>query len=90
MKTIKTDIHKPNNDIDEQGRNKLHSILKFGKKAIGRADLRKFLRGHKITRAGAIKAKCYDCCCGYADGIIDCGDTSCPTYPYHPYRGSSR
>jgi hypothetical protein len=90
MKQRKTEKYKSNNNINEQERNKLHSILKFGKKAIGRADLGKFLRGHKITRAGAIKAKCYDCMCGYADGIIDCGDTSCPTYPYHPYRGSAR
>jgi hypothetical protein len=90
MKQRKTGIHKPNNDIDEQGRNKLHSILKFGKKAIGRADLERFLLGHKITRAGAMKAKCNDCTCGYADGVMDRGDSSCPTYPYHPYRGSSR
>ncbi len=64
-----------------------HSILKFGKKAIGRTDLEKFLQGQKMTRAGAIKAKCYDCMCGYADGIRDCGMEDCPTYPFMPYRG---
>jgi hypothetical protein len=63
------------------------SILKFGKKALGKADLEKFLRGNKITRAGAIKAKCYDCMCGYADGIRDCGMADCPTHPFMPYLG---
>jgi hypothetical protein len=86
----KTEKNKPNSNIDEHDRNKLLSILKFGKKAIGRADLEKFLQGHKTTRAGALKAKCYDCMCGYADGIKDCGVSSCPMYPFHPYRGSSR
>lgn len=66
---------------------KSQSILKFGKKAIGRADLEKFLAGQKITRAGVLKAKCYDCTCGYVDGIGDCGVTDCPMYSFMPYRG---
>ena len=90
MKRNKAEKNKLNNNIDEQGLKKLRSILKFGKKAIGRADFENFLRGHKITRTGALKAKCYDCTCGYADGIKDCSVSSCPTYPFHPYRGSSR
>ena len=82
--------NRPNNYITEQGRNKLLSIIENGKRAIGLKNIKNMLTGVFNHRAGAIKAKCYDCMCGYADGIIDCGDTSCPTYPYHPYRGSSR
>jgi hypothetical protein len=90
MKQRKTEKYKSNNNLNEQERNELQSILKFGKKAIGRADFEKFLRGHKITRTGALKAKCYDCSAGYTDGIMDCSVTYCPLYPYHPYQGLSK
>ncbi len=68
-------------------KSKIASLLKCGIRAYGRDALEKFAAGRKITRAGAIKAKCYDCMGGYADGIADCQDHDCPLYPFHPYKG---
>ena len=82
--------NRPNNHITEQGRNKLLSIIENGKRAIGLENIKNMLTGVFNHRAGAIKAKCYDCSAGYADGIMDCSVKSCPLYPYHPYRGLSK
>ena len=87
MEQRKTENNKSNNSIDEHDRNKLHSIIKHGKRAIGCDDMIKMLAGTLKHKAGALKAKCYDCMSGYADGIMDCSVSSCPTYPFHPYRG---
>lgn len=56
----------------------------FGK---GKVDLLSHLRGNRITRNEAIKAKCYECCGYYGDGRGDCGINSCPLYGFMPYRG---
>jgi len=42
----------------------------------------------KPTRALAMAAKCHDCCGGYIDGKYDCTVTSCPLYPWFPYKDS--
>jgi len=43
------------------------------------------LKGNKITRDEAIKAKCYECNGAYADGTGDCNIESCPLHLYMPY-----
>jgi hypothetical protein len=64
---------------------KHESILKFGLRAKGRVELEKLSRGQKLGPTRLILAKCYDCMCGYADGVRDCEDNTCPLYPFHPY-----
>ena len=61
-------------------------IKKFGKSAKGKMYLLKYLDGVTPTLRGGVLAKCYECTNGYADGKIDCGITSCPLYPFMPYR----
>ncbi len=39
-----------------------------------------------MTRAQAIRAKCYDCMGGYVDGKRDCEIPRCPLYGFMPYR----
>jgi hypothetical protein len=46
----------------------------------------KYLRGERITTGRAVLANCYSCMCGYTDGKRDCGNRSCPIYPFMPYR----
>jgi len=62
------------------------SDVKNGKQAQGKADLIKFLQGKKITPLRALKAKCYECTCGYEDGKIDCGVQDCPSHQFMPYK----
>jgi hypothetical protein len=64
----------------------IESIKKHGKKAEGRSELLKHIKGVKLIRSEAIKAKCYDCMGYYADGVEDCKDNRCPLYKFHPYR----
>jgi len=66
------------------------SVLDIGIRAKGLTQLKRFLEGQRITRGQALKAKCYDCMGGYADGAIDCGVESCPLYPYMPYGKSQK
>lgn len=42
---------------------KIKAVEAWPKKA-GKSDFLKFLRGERLTQRQAIKAKCYDCCCG--------------------------
>jgi len=60
---------------------------KYGLKAAGYKELKKYMSGKKLTRKEAILAKCYDCCGGYVDGRFDCECENCPLYDYMPYRG---
>ena len=58
--------------------------VKQAKTKAGKGQLVKYLSGIKITRGGAIKAKCYDC-----DGFGDSGECDliqCPLYPFSPYK----
>jgi len=61
------------------------TVLKNGIMAIGRADLQKFVDGKRLSRNQQIRAFCYDCMGGYADGAMDCKSYECPLYPSHPY-----
>ena len=60
-------------------------VLEFGKSARGKVEILKYLKGERLTKNQAILAKCYDCMCGYADGVGDCETKSCPLYGYMPY-----
>ena len=75
--------------VCEQKAKMLEEVLKYGKKAKGRAEFIKYLKGEKLTRGEAILAKCYDCVCHYADGKVDCELPTCPLYDYMPYRGKN-
>ena len=35
----------------------------------------------RLTRAKAIRAKCLDCCCGYAPEVRNCHIKECPLWP---------
>jgi len=63
------------------------NTLDYGIKAIGRADYQKFADNKRLTRSQAIKAKCYECTCGYSDGKYDCIVFDCPLHKFMPYRG---
>ncbi len=65
----------------------IRNTLNFGIKAIGRSDYQKFADGVRLTRSQSIKAMCYDCVTGYADGKYDCRVFTCPLHVYMPYRG---
>jgi hypothetical protein len=57
-----------------------------GKLAKGKNELIAHLSGKKISKAAAIKAKCYECTNWYADGKEDCLVPSCPLYQHMPMR----
>ena len=57
---------------------------KTGKSRAGKTQLLKYLKGGRLTRQEAIKAKCYDC-----DGMGDAGECvieNCSLYPYSPFK----
>ena len=57
---------------------------KEGTRRIGQTQLVKYLSGGTLHRAGAIKAKCYDC-----DGMGEsgvCEIDTCSLFPYSPYK----
>ena len=60
-------------------------VLKFGKKAQGRAELLRHLAGTPLCRSEAIRAKCYECMGYAADGPRDCTIKDCPLYPFMAY-----
>ena len=43
-----------------------------------------------MTRAEAMRAKCKECRCGYADGRVDCEISHCALYPWMPYRAGRK
>ena len=65
---------------------RLENIKRHGIRAKGRNELIAFLNGKKLTRAEAMKAKCYDCMGYFADGTLDCKLKNCPMYDYRPYK----
>lgn len=64
----------------------LRDVERYGKRAVGRSEFCDYLRGGKLTRGEAIRAKCYDCMGFYRDGLVDCEIQRCPLYPYRSYR----
>ena len=68
----------------------IKDIKKYGLLAQGKAELISFLKHKLLTRKEAIKAKCYECNNGYADGKKDCKVECCPLYNYMPYNPNKR
>jgi hypothetical protein len=54
--------------------------------ARGRSEFMKYAQGKALTRGDSIKAKCYECMGCFVDGKQDCKMSSCPLYPYRPYK----
>lgn len=65
-------------------------IQKNGKLARGKTEYLKYLRGEVLSRREAMLAKCFDCCCFYIDGKVDCITVSCPMYDFMPFREQKR
>jgi hypothetical protein len=55
------------------------------KKAKGRAEYLKHIKGERLTRGEAIRATCYECSGFYDAGLVDCEIPKCPLYRYMPY-----
>ena len=58
--------------------------------AKGRKEMEALAAGKTLTKFEQIKAKCYDCMGGYADGTQDCKCYNCPLYPSHPYNPNKK
>jgi len=59
--------------------------MEVRKSAAGRKELEKHLKGKRLTRGQALRAKCYECENGYMDGKMPCNIPDCPLYPYNAY-----
>jgi len=55
-------------------------------KKVGKAAYLKFLQGKRLTRAEAIRAKCYECVGG--EDTNPCTVFTCPLLPYCPWNAS--
>ena len=66
----------------------IKDIRKLGKRAQGRGELIRHLKGERLTRNQAIKAKCYDCMGGFNDGIYSCEIPECSLFNFHPYKSA--
>ena len=55
------------------------------KKVKGAKEFKMLSNGCKLTRKGAMLAKCYECMGYYKDGVEDCQMPTCPLYAYNPY-----
>lgn len=66
---------------------RIESIQK-SPKCSGKTELLNHMDGKLISRAQAMKAKCFECCNGFIDGRVDCGICDCPLYAWMPYRVS--
>lgn len=62
-----------------RGRRHIESVKRWPRQA-GKADYLRFLQGEKLTRAEAIKSKCYECNCG--QDTEPCLVETCPLQPY--------
>ena len=62
----------------------------YGILSSGRRFLVRHVEGGRNTCLQAIKAKCHECCGGFADGRVDCEIETCPLYRWMPYRKSRK
>jgi hypothetical protein len=67
----------------------ISDINRYGKTALGKKELLKYLGGGRLTPKQAIMAKCFDCLGYYADGRQDCRIAKCSLYPFMPYNENS-
>jgi hypothetical protein len=65
---------------------RITEVSTYGKKAKGRSEFLRYLKGEKLTRNESILAMCYECLNYYEDGIGDCQASECPLYDYMPYK----
>jgi hypothetical protein len=65
---------------------RIQDVLKYGKRAAGRANYLRYLRGGRLSASQSIVAHCYLCEGDAGDGTYDCEDICCPLYPWHPYK----
>jgi len=71
---------------DEDRKDRRESITKYGKRAQGRDELLKHIKGKRLTMRQMILAKCYECMAYYGDRKADCKIPLCPLYPLMPFR----
>lgn len=64
---------------------KIEAVNKHGKKAQGKKEILKYLKGNRLTLRQSVIAKCYDYMAFYTDGRNDCKLLDCPLYPFMPY-----
>ena len=69
---------------------RLQEVRKYGRKAKGYMSLVRYLSGERLTRQKSIEAKCYECSGYCADGIRPCTITTCPLWPYSPFRNGEK
>jgi hypothetical protein len=48
--------------------------------------LERYRKGERLTLGQSVAAKCAECCCNFADGLVSCGITGCPLFPFSPYQ----
>jgi len=77
---------KPKFELPEAEKNCLIKQYEPCPTSSGKTHRLRQLQGAKLTYRGAILAKCFECCGGYADGRYDCGSSECPLIPFMPYR----
>jgi hypothetical protein len=65
-------------------------MAKAGKDSAGKREMIMHLESRELTLAQAVRAKCYDCCCGYVDGKVDCGSFTCSLHPFMAYNKNAR
>jgi len=56
------------------------------KKATGRGEYLKWLKGERLTYRQRILAHCYNCMNHYVDGRVDCKNDGCVFHTMMPYR----
>jgi hypothetical protein len=64
---------------------KIANVKKWPRKT-GKADYLRFLQGERLTRAEAIKAKCFECVTG--EDTAPCIVSTCPLTQYCPWNAS--
>lgn len=62
------------------------AALDTAKHSKGRICLQKYLKGEEVSRVEAMLAKCCECMCDHADGLLDCENPICPLYPWMAYK----
>lgn len=65
---------------------RIYDITTYGKRASGQANYLKFLQGGRLSASQAMRCMCYLCLGMAADGTYDCKDSTCPAYPWNPYK----
>jgi hypothetical protein len=55
-------------------------LVELWPKRPGKSDYLKFLHGERLTQRQAIRAKCYECCCGEP---ATCSVGHCALLPYN-------